>query len=302
MRLAALTAGLGAEPKDFTGTVHSVFVRACNLELASGRLLGLVERDIGAVPRGFQLATRDGFSFLDHVETGAGIGSRGGLLRIERSGLSVDLRPAVPWRSNLDKYPIACDRKEVAMAWRAAWTALAVDGGAVSLQRQAGNAIKNLVNAVRTSQPDPIVDIVARLIGLGDGLTPAGDDFLVGFVAGLAALPPDRGRAAFRAAITTAILAAMPQTGAISRLYLEAAIAGEVSEPLAALATAIGRGDAAEAARAAAIALAVGVSSGAAASYGLLLAVRASEAPTRPVAEPPPSSAPRHGAIRPPGK
>jgi hypothetical protein len=302
MRLDALTAGLGAEPKAFTGTLHSVFAQACNIECAPGQLLGLVARDVGAVPRGFQLATPEGFRFLDHARAGASVSSRAGLLRIEHSALSVDLRPAIPWRSHLDEHPVVCERAAVATAWRAAWRALAVQGGAVPLQRQAGDAIKNLVDAALSSRPDQVADAVRRLIGLGDGSTPAGDDFLVGFVAGLAALPPDRERDTFRAAIATAIVADAARTGAISRLYLEAAIAGEVSESLAALAAAIGRGDEQGTARAAAIALDVGASSGAAASYGLLLAVRATKPVTPPVAERPPASSPAHDAIRPPGK
>jgi hypothetical protein len=302
MRLDALTAGLGADTRPFTGKVHSVFAHACNIELASGQLLGLVAREIGAVPRGFQLATPDGFSFPDHVAVGAAVSSRAGLLRIEDSALSIDLRPAVPWRSDLAKYPIACDRADVATAWRAAWIALVTHGGAVPLQRQVGDAIKSLLDAAVSSRADRAAGAVSRLIGLGDGLTPAGDDFLIGFVAGLAALPTDREREAFRAALAAAIAGAVGQTGAISRLYLEAALAGEVSEPLAALAAAIGRGYARGTARAAAMALAVGASSGAAASYGLLLAVRATKPVTPPAAESPPASSPTRGATRRPGK
>ncbi|HEX4114114.1 MAG TPA: DUF2877 domain-containing protein [Stellaceae bacterium] len=302
MHLEALTAGIGADARAFTGAVHSVFARGCNIELASGTLLGLVARDVGAVPRGFQLATPDRFAFLDHIHAGAPIACRAGLLRIEHSALSIDLRPAIPWRSHLDKYPIACDRPDVAAAWRAAWTALVVHGGAVPLQRQAGDAIATLVRAARTLRPESAPDAIARLIGLGDGLTPAGDDFLVGFLAGLWGLPKSAERRVFRTALTVAIATAVSGTGAISRLYLEAATAGEVSQSLAALAGAIGRGDANETASAVATALAVGDSSGAAASYGLLLAVRAVEPAIRPVAESRPSLSPKRDATRRSGK
>ena len=292
MRLAALNAGFGAGSAPFAGEIHSVFAHACNIALSSGKLLSLVVREIGAVPCGFRLATPAGFSFFDHIRADGAVANRAGLLRIEGSTLSVDLRSAIPWRSNLDAFPIACSRTEVAAAWHAAWRALVAHGGAAPLQRQAGAAINNLVDAAGSWRAGRIGTAVERLIGLGDGLTPAGDDFLIGFFAGLTALPPNRQRDAFRKALGEKIAAEAAHTGTISRLYLEAALAGEVSEPLAVLAAAIGRGDARGTARAAAGAMAVGATSGATASYGLLLAARAAEPAILRAGEPGPPWSP----------
>jgi hypothetical protein len=278
MRLEALTAGAGADQKSFSGTVHSAFARACNIEREGGALLGLVAREIGAVPRGFQLASPDGFCFLDHVMAGARAFCRGGLLRFEQSIFSVDLRLARPWRSRLADNPIDGNQRDIADAWGAAWAALGAQGGAIPIDRQAGDAIAVLFHATQTLRRDRARDAVSRLIGLGEGLTPAGDDFLIGFLAGLASVPKGgEGHAAFRAAIAADITANAIRTSTISRLYLEAAAQGEVSQPLAELAAAIGRGDIDATASAAAAALAVGASSGAAASYGLLLAARTME-------------------------
>ncbi|MGH6979832.1 MAG: DUF2877 domain-containing protein [Stellaceae bacterium] len=293
-RLEALTAGAGAESTSFSGTIHSVFARACNIEARPGRLLGLVAREIGAVPRGFQLATPDGFSFLDHVGAGAPVAGRAGLLRFDNSDLSIDLRPAKPWRSNLGRISLRRDKPGIAEAWRTAWVAVARNRAAEPFARQARDAIPALLRAEQSDDREAACAVVDRLVGLGDGLTPAGDDFLVGFLAGLWSWPlKDEPRRRFRAALADRVVAVSNRTGAISRHYLEAAAEGEVSQTLADLAAAIGKGDAKKTAGAVAAALAVGASSGAAASYGLLLAVRASEPVIRPATPPPKSDATR---------
>jgi hypothetical protein len=312
MRLEALTAGIGAEPTAFSGAIHSVYPRACNIERASGKLVGLVAREVGPLPCGFQLATPVGFNFLDYVRAGMPLACRAGVLRIANSGLSFDLRTAIPWRSGLGTFPIDGNMPGVAGAWKAAWTALGSHGGASRLEGQAREAIENLFAAAKASRPDQARGAIARLIGLGDGLTPAGDDFLVGFLAGLWSMPANGPRRDFRATVAAEIAANAHRTSAVSSLYLEAATVGEVAEPLARLAAAIGRGDANETARATVAALAVGASSGAAASHGLLLAARTSEPglamPKLPDVPPPsashrrPPSAPRRGAIRQSGK
>ena len=142
--------------------------------------------------------------------------------------------------------------------------------------------IQILVGATQSGDIDAASDAVSQVIGLGDGLTPAGDDFLVGYLAGLWSASRARARDAVRNAVGAAIAANAARTGTISRHYLEAAIAGEVSEPLARLAAAIGNGDTRNTEQAAAAALSVGATSGAAASYGLLLAAATLSSVTPP--------------------
>jgi hypothetical protein len=283
MRLAALSAGVGADGSFFSGVVHSAFARACNIELPSGGLLGLVAREVGGVPRGFQLATPPGFSLTDYVRVGTSVACRSGILRIDDSWLSIDLRSARPWRSDLRNIGIDPGNEKVSLAWRTVWAALCRHGAAAEFARQATVPVEALYRATRTLRPQDTAEPVSSLVGLGDGLTPAGDDFLVGFLAGLWSLPPSGARRALRDAVAGAVADNAIRTGAISRLYLEAAIEGEVSEPLARLAAAIGRADEGAVANAAAAVLAVGASSGAAASYGLLLAT----APISDLAIPP---------------
>jgi Protein of unknown function (DUF2877) len=114
-----------------------------------------------------------------------------------------------------------------------------------------------------------------RLVGLGAGGTPAGDDFLVGYLAGLfSSAGADGGRMDFTTAFAEACRCLAKRTNDVSRVYLEAAADGEVSERLADVAKSIAAGEAGtRLAETFASALAVGHSSGADGTLGLLQAL-----------------------------
>jgi hypothetical protein len=78
------------------------------------------------------------------------------------------------------------------------------------------------------------------LIGLGPGLTPSGDDFLMGALALLDAL----GQAEIHAALAQAVAAAAPAlTSPLSACFLEAAAAGHVGERLHRIVASVLAGD-----------------------------------------------------------
>jgi hypothetical protein len=81
---------------------------------------------------------------------------------------------------------------------------------------------------------------VHDLVGLGPGLTPSGDDFLIGAMAGLAAL----GQTNTRAVLGRAIVAAAHLTSPLSASLLRTAAAGHVGENLHAMVAALVTGDA----------------------------------------------------------
>jgi hypothetical protein len=127
-----------------------------------------------------------------------------------------------------------------------------------------------LRDAYRAGDADAIAHTVHGLIGLGPGLTPAGDDALIGWLAGAALLGADRRCEVLR----DAVRACLGRTNDVSRAHLEDALAGEFSEPLAQFANALARTPA-DARRALADLAAVGASSGLDAAAGLLAAVEA---------------------------
>jgi hypothetical protein len=115
---------------------------------------------------------------------------------------------------------------------------------------------------------------MSRLIGLGVGRTPEGDDYLAGYFAALWA-SSDASRC-FAATLAPRLVALSVHTEHLSRLYLRAAAAGEVSERIAAVAASIAAGgNEREIEHHTVAALAVGHTSGAAAMLGLLRGCRA---------------------------
>ncbi len=109
----------------------------------------------------------------------------------------------------------------------------------------------------------------AALAGLGEGLTPAGDDVLAGF-------------AAWRWALAAPVTLPAERCAPLGREYLRCAERGELPQPAAAVLEAILAGDAGGAARRACGLAAWGASSGAALLWGLAAgAAQTSRALTR---------------------
>jgi hypothetical protein len=87
---------------------------------------------------------------------------------------------------------------------------------------------------------EQVADLVGHLIGLGPGLTPSGDDFLMGGMAALGALHQTNIHAALARAVVTAAF----RTSPLSASLLRAAAAGHVGENLHMMVAAIVTGDA----------------------------------------------------------
>jgi Protein of unknown function (DUF2877) len=278
MRLQAISAGTGVQSDRFTGVVHSVFRRACNIQTERGELLVLLASELGNVPHGIRVRVPAGLAFADHLRAGQRVGCRARVLRIAGSGFAVDMSTAEVWRGRLAAVDLG--RPAAADAWRIAWRALERHGAGrdhdplLRTVRERGLA---LAEASRVLDIDRAVTAMGALIGCGPGLTPAGDDLIVGCLTGLlASRDGDSAKRCFLDALATAIATAVRGTGAISRAYLEHASRGHVAEPLARLAGAIADGALpAEVEAAAGRALGVGHSSGGDGVFGLLLGMQA---------------------------
>jgi hypothetical protein len=203
---------------DRRGFVVSVHARAVNLLLDDGPLVALLpgkpplhpwavavpvtRRDLARVAGGAPVRVADGV-----IEAGA--------LRIELAGLEVvDLR----LRHRLRAVPAAGLRALARHA--AAQTA----GGrfepalAAALERfRAGGAVRDL----------------AKLVGLGEGLTPSGDDMLVGVLAGLdASREVSDDAAALRTKLRAELERGTSRTTRLAAQMLDAAAAGFYAEPV----------------------------------------------------------------------
>ena len=277
-RLAALKTGFGVPDADFDAAVHSVFTNALILAVDGGGLVTLVPEEAGALPGGITLDAEAGIGFDRMIAAGARAASRAGLLRVANSGLTVDLRQAEAWRSRLDELALDLARPSSRKAWETAAAVLAADGRAERFLKIAAKPVFALVDAARGFRQAETRALMERLVGLGEGGTPAGDDFLVGFAAALhASAVRNVRRRGFAEAFFEHLQSLGDRTNDVSRVYLQAAAAGEVSEKLTSLASRIARGDETAAiAEAAAAAVAVGHTSGADGTLGLLAGIASS--------------------------
>jgi hypothetical protein len=277
MSFVAVKVGVGVPATGFSGSVQAVFRNACILAPGDGMPVTLVPAAAGGLPGGISIETPRHFDFERSLLIGAPAAVRGGILRVAGGDFSVDLRGAKPWRSNLAALALDPRTGTVRTAWSVAREVLDVDGRGAALAEVGGDAIDDIVRAAQTFDADRAAGAMSRLVGLGAGGTPAGDDFLVGFLAALwASKGSDDRRIAFVALLSGTLRGLLERTNAVSRTYLAAASAGEVSERLTKLAVAIARGQACDRVRATAqAAIAVGHTSGADGIFGLLRGIEA---------------------------
>jgi len=281
MRLFALSAGIEARTERFSGIVHSVFDRACNIRLETGTLLTLVSSEKPNVPNGLRIKTPARFAFPDFVRVGEPAACRGGTVRFTQSLLSIDLWTAACWHIDLNRLRIDLHRQDQAIAWTTAWQTLR--------QHQRGDTISAIIEAMARAEGafgtlpailkatgalkvEEACAAIGPLIGLGPGLTPAGDDFLVGYLAGLWSTASfDTARLRFLASLGIWLSRAASETNVISRAHIQSAIRGHASEPIARLAQQLDRADTIDGIRAETqAALRVGHSSGTDGVAGLL--------------------------------
>jgi Protein of unknown function (DUF2877) len=293
MRLFALSAGIEAPTERFSGKVHSVFDRACNIGLETGALLTLVSSEKTNVPNGLRIKTPARFAFPDFVRVGEPAACRGGTVRFTQSVLSIDLRTAACWHIDLSGLRIDLHQQDQAAAWTVAWQTLRQDQRgdtipaiieAVARAEGAFGTVPALLDATGALQAEEACAAIEPLIGLGLGLTPAGDDFLVGYLAGLwSTAGSDTARLRFLASVGAWLSQAASQTNVISRAHIQSAVRGHASEPIARLAERLDQADTIDGVRAGTqAALQVGHSSGTDGVAGLLFGCAAWTRPSLP--------------------
>jgi hypothetical protein len=296
MPFPALSVGVEVPTRCFSGTVHSLFSGACNLGIGLDTLLTLLPSEKGNVPCGIRLDDDSFHTILDRVMAGQPVACRSGLLRFGGPDLTIDLRRTNRWHLDLTSLQLDLRRLDRRHAWTAAWTELIThrcsDGLSVmigtrattaeeasapviraTLGQRGGQAVVVLLDGTATLRLDHAVTAIQSMIGLGPGLTPSGDDFLVGYLAGLwSTAGNDLARWRFLTTLGSWLSAAAATTNAISGAYLHSAVRGNVSEPIAILARQLACARDPEPIRAATrAALSVGHTSGTDGVLGLLL-------------------------------
>jgi len=211
------------EPKgDFEARVHSVFARACNLQ-SGGELLTLC---LGPSPEGPTTLCVDApvgdlrIAFADAdilVRRGDWLDAPRVMLWMARARTWRPLAWRAPLESHLIVPRVGLARERLARQSNAS----VLVGAAV---------VDALVRAARERDLDATLVAIDRLVGWGEGLTPAGDDFLVGWLAGLHQLASERDD--YREAVARAVVGRAGRTTIIAAHMLRLAADGDFAAPV----------------------------------------------------------------------
>jgi hypothetical protein len=259
--LEAVSLGYAVPRRDFVACIHSVFRTSVNLQLeGENGLLTLTNSCQTDLPQGIRLEAPEE-SYFKNLSLGHPVYCRDGILSFQKALLQVDLRKARRWRCNLTALNTNMTDPAVALAWSRVWAKLnkrqihakadivaeellrSNKKAMVTTARKASQAMRRLVRAARNFDL-AAVPAAGELIGLGAGLTPSGDDLLVGYLTGLWCTVREKiDRHSFVSRLGQAIIDFSRETNDISRTYLFHAAQGQVAGHLAALAQAISQGE-----------------------------------------------------------
>ena len=265
MLLRAAWAGRLVPRGRIEGEVHSVFQRACNIRLADGSLVALLAPDLPRTPWALRLAEAVS-SFREFCFPGMRVVGTERALTFPDSGVNVRLDRARPWTEDSvppfspERARIVSGLLETFLARQRGTGGPKDPGGSVSLFNAAGSfgaglersmkrscmdAAQELAAGFRTLHAKAALEAAERLLGVGPGLTPAGDDFIVGALAGLACLETrDTRRAAFSADFRKGVrFLAKPATNGIAFLFIDCAAQGLFAETVADLGRHAARSD-----------------------------------------------------------
>jgi len=277
---AALLPLLRASPPP--ARVHSVFARVVNVQLAGERLLTLAHRAADDAPDS-AVVDLDSWSSFDFAP-GTDVRLADGRIDIG-SRLSIELADARPWQPWLPAY--AQDTARLRANVPAAQDYLDHHGKGIGLRRAAGSdptalelatvmafrgSAEGLCDALAHDDETLAREHVDALVGLGPGLTPSGDDFLLGLLAALniAGSP----KHAWRRIGGRVVERARKQTQLISAVALRHAAKGRVRASVIDLCDALMHAPAIAMLRALDRVMRIGASSGSEIALGVLVGFR----------------------------
>lgn len=217
----------------FSGRVLGRFERACNLVDPAGRVITLTLPEVGTGP--FSIVVTGERGLFDSLREGQPVAADEGELVI--GNWLLNLREAALWEPVLPRLlkPLTLTPALAEMLKPYLdWPALAVGASSITHQineraRQAARQLHEAIGLPSRALPLQILELpkfemaVSQLAGLGSGLTPAGDDYLMGVMAALWLL--ERPEIPYQIAAI-----AVPKTTTLSAAFLQAAGQGHFSE------------------------------------------------------------------------
>jgi hypothetical protein len=204
--------------------VLHVFEDACNLINEHGEVLSIVTHKIGNGP--FNLVINEGFLFSDHLKADSKISIQSNQLILEYLNINVDKAelwsPRPSWeilrakRNNILNQVMSLQKWELSIKQEIASSQRALLAMTPFTQ--------SLLSAITSVGIPKGIDSAKQLAGLGHGLTPSGDDFILGAVLAAWIIHPEDVARVLGEEITKA---AAPLTTSLSAAWLRSAGRGE---------------------------------------------------------------------------
>jgi hypothetical protein len=285
MQFHAVSIGSAVPQNNFNAVIQSVFDSSINLRLdPEDRLITILVSDHYELPQGIRLDVKN-VPFQTLVVDSRAV-CRGGILRFDSSPLTIDLRGASIWEAQLISIDIS--KPVIRKAWsiigqnlnrqqRLKQTDLIAedlfqsDKGS-SLTRKLRQPVLDLIASTKRLDVEAAADAARWMIGLGPGVTPTGDDVLLGHLAGLWSMAgEDKEKLTFIETFGEVLSQLTDQTNEISRTYLYHAIRCEFSSSLIKLVNAMKDGETERLVSTGKEAMRVGHSSGTDSITGLLI-------------------------------
>jgi hypothetical protein len=259
---AVLSRGYLADVDGVHGRVRATFDRCAYVTVDGGPALVLHGAGRDHTPTSLCPVTWP--PMASPVAVGDPVVGRAGHLRI--GDLVLDVRGARVWRPA----PPPVWNGGLADADAGAGHRLAL----CAARRRTGDLLPALMRALAGLDEGRVRRCVASITGLGPGLTPSGDDALVGLLAVLHRLAPQGEGSLAARRLGRAVVENLHRTADISAHYLRLAAAGHFGERLIALCDALAGGAPSEVGAAAEAVVATGATSGADALLGVVSGLR----------------------------
>lgn len=202
-----------------------LFEQVCNLVNEGGEVLSLVTAVVGPGPFHLVLGVTRPFTHILTLAAPVTILADG----VQVGALAVDVSSAVCWQPQVawaglqahraQWQPVMPTIQQMVRQYRAR---LSLDTAVMQPELESGLA--HLLAGVRRRDTAMVQEGAARLAGLGPGLTPTGDDMLLGVIYGLWATRP---QSVAQPLVQVMVDTAVPHTTTLSSAWLQAAARGE---------------------------------------------------------------------------
>lgn len=193
-----------------------VFERACNLINERGEVLSVVTGEIGNGP--FNLVVGDDFLFSEYLNVESSVSTLAGRLMI--GDLTFDTEKAKPWNPCPNWEELHGQKENILVRLKQ----LTIANIPSSIPQFPTSLVSSLTSALVSADVTAAKPLASQLAGLGIGLTPSGDDFIMGALLGTWIIHPFDVANALAEEIANA---ASPLTTSLSAAWIRFAGRGE---------------------------------------------------------------------------